>query len=237
MINVNRLLKVPVGMVGWVRSIEGAVKELQNTVRTLTTNTSAGSPKSYISTVPLQLNNRSGTVGELVVDDNELSLTAAWAGVRKLFSFTKLTRPAGGGTEDVPELDINAVGIKIRELPTKGNAANIYMDNNGTLYKQNSASKYKRDISEADTGDLIDILDRLYPVEYRMKTEGVEGDKYFGFIAEDVAGISAPAHRFVEWNGGEPSGVQYASLVVALTAGYQQLAERVTMLEDELGDK
>jgi hypothetical protein len=109
---------------------------------------------------------------------------------------------------------------------TTGNAANLYVDAGGLVYRSTSSLRYKSDVTDATHG-LADVL-KLRSVTYKAKNSG---DTVFGgLIAEEVhdAGLT----EFVAYDKeGRPDAIHYGNMVALLVKAVQELTARVAELE------
>jgi len=109
---------------------------------------------------------------------------------------------------------------------TTGNAANLYVDAGGLLYRSTSSLRYKSDVADAAHG-LADVL-KLRSVTYKAKNSG---DTVFGgLIAEEVhdAGLT----EFVAYDKeGRPDALHYGNMVALLVKAIQELEAKVAALE------
>ncbi|MCG7285350.1 hypothetical protein MHY85_05090 [Cellulomonas sp. ACRRI] len=115
---------------------------------------------------------------------------------------------------------------------TSSSAANMFLDNDGRIWKSTSARKYKQDIEDAevDPGAVL----RMQPRTWRDRAE-VERDpacttRYVGFIAEelDVLGLGQFVTRTPD---GEVEGIAYDRLVAAVIPVLKDLDARLKRLE------
>jgi len=144
---------------------------------------------------------------------------------------------------------------------TYSSAANIYVTSAGTLGRSTSASKYKLDISLADTEcfakDILDLSIKTWQdkatseayADYLTKVEnGEEVDlseedipylkKHYGLIAEDL--VSAGLEMFVQY--GEPDvngdmeveGIEYDRLWVTLIPIVKEQQEAIAIMQEEI---
>jgi hypothetical protein len=107
---------------------------------------------------------------------------------------------------------------------TTGSAANMFLDNQGTLYRSTSSIKYKTDIQDATHG-LAEVL-QLRPVTYKGKAD-FDGDKVFGgLIAEEVDAIGLT--EFVQYaDDGSPDALAYGQMVALCIKSIQELNAKV----------
>ena len=122
--------------------------------------------------------------------------------------------------------------IRLRTSDTTASAANVHMDASHIVYRVTSTLKSKVNVGDLAT-DSRTLL-QLRPVRFQDKREYTrDGDRakwHVGLIAEEVDALGLK--EFVHYdNDGEPEGVQYERLSVALLAIVQDLATRVTALE------
>ena len=112
---------------------------------------------------------------------------------------------------------VNALGSYSN---TTGSAANMFIGNDGYIYRSTSSLKYKSDIQPYARG-LADVL-ALRPVSFKDK----QGEGNFaGLIAEDLhaAGLT----EFVAYaDDGTPDAIHYPNMVALLVKAIQELADR-----------
>lgn len=103
---------------------------------------------------------------------------------------------------------------------TTANAANVYINSLGRLYRSTSGSKYKRNIKPVDLADIV-----LRPVRYQHT-----GDRrvHYGFVAEDLA---EQDKRLAVIEDGEVESYDDRALAAVLAAKINRLEERLTALE------
>ena len=114
---------------------------------------------------------------------------------------------------------------------TSANAANMFIDSNGTVFRSTSSLKYKTNVQDAVHG-LADVL-KLRSVTYQGKGEA-DGDTIFGgLIAEEVDAIGLK--EFVQYAAdGTPDALAYGSMVSLLAKAIQELNAKVTSLEEQV---
>ena len=109
---------------------------------------------------------------------------------------------------------------------TTANAANMYVDNTGVLYRSTSSLRYKSDVADATHG-LADVL-KLRSVTYKGKNDS---DTVFGgLIAEEVhdAGLT----EFVAYDKeGRPDALHYGNMVALLVKAVQELKAELEALK------
>lgn len=122
---------------------------------------------------------------------------------------------------------------------TTGNAASVYVDSNGFLYRSTSSLKYKTDVQDATHG-LAELL-TLRPVTYKSNRADASGSVpnavYGGLIAEEVheAGLT----EFVQYaDDGTPDALAYGHIVSLCIKAIQEqqaiiesLTARIAALE------
>ena len=122
---------------------------------------------------------------------------------------------------------------------TTGNAASVWVDSNGFLYRSTSSLKYKTDIQDAAHG-LAEVM-ALRSVTYKSNQPDVSGNVpdavYGGLIAEEVhdAGLT----EFVQYaDDGTPDALSYGNMVALCVKAIQDqqaiieaLEARITALE------
>jgi hypothetical protein len=112
---------------------------------------------------------------------------------------------------------------------TNGNAANVYVDSGGALYRSTSSLRYKSNVQDATHG-LADVL-KLRSVTYNAKNSG---DTVFGgLIAEEVheAGLT----EFVMYDkDGQPDALHYGNMVALLVKSIQEQQQQIDALKAEV---
>ena len=103
---------------------------------------------------------------------------------------------------------------------TTGNAANTFVNTDGTLLRSTSSLKYKKDVADATHG-LTDLL-KLRSVTYKGKNEA-DGEKTFGgLIAEEVHDVGLT--EFVHYStDGSPDALNYGNMVALCVKAIQEL--------------
>jgi hypothetical protein len=111
---------------------------------------------------------------------------------------------------------------------TSGNAANMVVGADGTLYRSTSSLKYKRDVKDYDKG-LAEVM-QMRPVYYKGKTDG--DTQFAGLIAEEIEELGLT--EFVQYaKDGTPDALAYSNMVALLVKGMQELKAEL----DELKSK
>ena len=110
-----------------------------------------------------------------------------------------------------------------------GNDANMWVDTDGGFYRSTSSIKYKTDVQDMQDSYADNILN-LRPVSYKS-TAGVDDSdhSHWGLIAEEVAEVDSRLIHIDE--NGDPSGVQYARIVVPLINIIKRQEARIAALE------
>lgn len=101
---------------------------------------------------------------------------------------------------------------------TTGSAANMFVDNTGTLFRSTSSLRYKSDVTNATHG-LADVL-KLRSVTYKATNSGET--VFGGLIAEEVhdAGLT----EFVAYDKeGRPDALHYGNMVALAFKAIQEL--------------
>ena len=112
---------------------------------------------------------------------------------------------------------------------TLGVAANMYVGNDGSLYRATSSIKYKTDVTDYDKG-LSEILS-LRSVYYKDKNAPTT--QYAGLIAEEVA--SAGMSEFIQVAAdGSPDGLSYSHMMSLVVNAFKQLNAKVEALEAQV---
>lgn len=125
--------------------------------------------------------------------------------------------------------------LRLRTDATTGSAANCFIDSTTQQIRRSTSSRrYKVLIRDADVD--LDAVRQLRPVRFKDKSEVLRvgadvASDHVGFIAEEVDELGL--REFVHYNGdGEPESVQYDRMVPALLLLINDLADRVTRLEN-----
>lgn len=115
---------------------------------------------------------------------------------------------------------------------TTGNAANVYVESNGILFRSTSSLKYKQDIEDMSYG-LNEAL-QVRPVTFAMK--GSDGQRRFaGLIAEDIDALGMT--EFVQYANDEtPDAINYANMVALSFKAIQELNAKVESLEARVAE-
>jgi hypothetical protein len=144
---------------------------------------------------------------------------------------------------------------------TSGNAANVFMANNGNIFRSTSVMADKTEVEDVDAGEAARLIKALRPVTYKRKGHE-SGPGFFGQIAEEVNDVDprlatldydtdeAQARRFTyamlnllglpyePLPEPELTPIHYDSpgMIALLIKHAQSLEERVAELEARLGD-
>lgn len=115
---------------------------------------------------------------------------------------------------------------------TTSSAANMFIDNDGRIWKSTSARKYKQDIEDAAI-DAAAVL-RMRPRTWRDRAE-VEKDpdtqtRYVGFIAEELDDLGL-GEFVTRTPDGDVEGIAYDRLVAAVIPVLRDLDSRLRALE------
>ena len=139
---------------------------------------------------------------------------------------------------------INTDGGLTRTVYAGGGTTGASINNNGTIIRTTSSSRYKQDISALEF-NYEDIL-ALEPKKFRLKEEAADNNEaryYAGFIAEEIA--QTPLSIFVgyqqtEDGGTRPDSVYYPELTTALLSAIKHqdgiiksLIGRIEVLENK----
>lgn len=115
---------------------------------------------------------------------------------------------------------------------TSSSAANMFLDNDGRIWKSTSARKYKQDIADAeiDPGSVLRMRPRTWRDKAEVGRDPHSDARYVGFIAEELVDLGLG--QFVtRASDGEVEGIAYDRLVAAVIPVLQDLDERVKRLE------
>lgn len=111
------------------------------------------------------------------------------------------------------------------------NAANMYVESNGLLYRSVSASKYKDDIQNMSYG--LDTVKQLRPVTYKLKGDATSNRRFAGLIAEEVNDLGLT--EFVQYDANnQPDALNYSHFVALAFKAIQELSAKVEELEARL---
>lgn len=114
---------------------------------------------------------------------------------------------------------------------TTGSAANLHVDNSGSLLRSTSSLRYKSNVETATHG-LAEVL-QLRSVTFNATNSG---DTIFGgLIAEEVHEVGL--HEFVVYNAdNEPDALHYGNMVALAFKAIQELNAKVEALEAKVAD-
>jgi hypothetical protein len=93
----------------------------------------------------------------------------------------------------------------------------------GGVWTNASSRELKEGITDLDAGEAMDALQHLTPVTYAYKNE--EGERYAGFIAEDVPDLVA---------SGDRKGLSPMDIVAVLTKVVQEQQKTIDELTSRL---
>jgi hypothetical protein len=106
---------------------------------------------------------------------------------------------------------------------TTANAANVYVESNGVLFRSTSSIKYKTDVQDATHG-LAEVL-KLRPVTYKGKNDG--NTIFGGLIAEEVDAIGLK--EFVQYDeDSNPDALAYGQMVAL---AFKAIQEQQALIE------
>jgi hypothetical protein len=129
-----------------------------------------------------------------------------------------------GITAPTERLDINGTA-RLRGIMTEPGSANVYVDNDGKLWKTASSKRYKTNIRDLE-GDPARVL-QLRPVKFQSKTTGSED---VGLIAEEVQQVLKDL--VMHDSEGRPDSVRYDRVALYLLEVVKTQQERITELEE-----
>lgn len=113
---------------------------------------------------------------------------------------------------------------------TNSNAANVWVNSDGSMYRSTSSIKYKKNVQNYSKG-LAEIL-QMRPVIYEGKCAIDEGKIFAGLIAEEIHDLGLT--EFVQYaEDGTPDALAYQNMVALLTKAIQELSAKVTALESK----
>jgi hypothetical protein len=112
---------------------------------------------------------------------------------------------------------------------TSGNAANMVVGADGTLYRSTSSLKYKTDIEDYNKG-LAEVL-RMRPVYYKSINEREKDLQFAGLIAEEIHELGLT--EFVQYaKDGTPDALAYSNMVALLVKAIQEQQEQINKLKN-----
>jgi hypothetical protein len=121
------------------------------------------------------------------------------------------------------DTDIVGLGSTLAYSLTNASAANVFVTVDGTLRRSTSSGEFK--INRELLGDTGGIVDSLDPVSFESTHVGDEGNRYTGFIAEEVAAV------YPEAAADDGQNYDVRALVAILWKEVQDLRQRVAQLE------
>jgi hypothetical protein len=111
---------------------------------------------------------------------------------------------------------------------TSGNAANMVVGADGTLYRSTSSLKYKTNVKTYDKG-LNEVM-QLNPVYYNSKNNREDGIQFAGLIAEEVHELGLT--EFVQYaEDGTPDALAYSNMVALAFKAIQEQTQIIKDLE------
>jgi len=168
--------------------------------------------------------NRGGAIGSDGALGGGLMLSASTTiGTANLF-----IDPSGdSGDPEVIIADGTVLRSKETYDDTSANAANVYINSAGRFFRATSSEKWKENITDIDT-DTSKIYN-LRPVNFDSTTDADNGKNFIGLIAEEVL------EEFPEGvqldKEGNPDGIQWDKITVAMLTEMKKLKERIEELE------
>jgi hypothetical protein len=111
---------------------------------------------------------------------------------------------------------------------TNSNAANVWVNSDGSLYRSTSSLKYKKNVENYTKG-LAEVM-KLRPVIYEGKFEIDEGKIFAGLIAEEVHELGLT--EFVQYaEDGSPDALSYSNMVSLLVKAIQEQQAQIEELK------
>ena len=134
----------------------------------------------------------------------------------------------GGGRFSVS--DNGNIGMPRTYGFTTSNAANLFIDSSGLLYRSTSSIKYKTNVKNYDKG--LDILSQMRPVYYNGNGDSDSGKTFAGLIAEEIHDLGLT--EFVQYaQDGTPDALAYSNMVSLLVKGIQELKAELDTLKNK----
>jgi hypothetical protein len=114
---------------------------------------------------------------------------------------------------------------------TSGNAANMVVGADGTLYRSTSSLKYKTDIEDYDKG-LAEVM-QMRPVYYKSINEREKDLTFAGLIAEEIQELGLT--EFVQYaEDGTPDALSYSNMASLLIKAIQELKTEIDSLKNQI---
>ena len=111
---------------------------------------------------------------------------------------------------------------------TSGNAANMVVGADGTLYRSTSSLKYKNNVRDYDKG--LDIINQMRPVYYNGINDG--NTLFAGLIAEEIHALGLT--EFVQYaKDGTPDALSYPNMIALLVKGIKELKQELDTLKNK----
>jgi hypothetical protein len=131
-------------------------------------------------------------------------------------------------------LSTGTAGLSPYSLTT-GNAANMFVDASGFLYRSTSSLKYKTEVQDAVHG-LTEVM-ALRPVTYKTNGTNAAGETptqvYGGLIAEEVH--AAGLNEFVQYaEDGTPDALSYGNMVSLCVKAIQEQQAMIEQLKADV---
>jgi hypothetical protein len=112
---------------------------------------------------------------------------------------------------------------------TSGNAANMVVGADGTLYRSTSSLKYKTDIVNYDKG-LAEVM-QIRPVYYKSINEREKDLTFAGLIAEEIEELGLT--EFVQYaEDGTPDALSYSNMISLLIKAIQEQQQQIDKLKN-----
>jgi hypothetical protein len=135
----------------------------------------------------------------------------------------------GGGRFSIS--DNGNIGMPRTHGFTTSNAANLFIDSNGLLYRSTSSIKYKININDYDKG--LNIISQMRPVYYNGTGDSDSEKTFVGLIAEEVDELGLT--EFVQYaEDGTPDALAYSNMVALLVKGIQELKAEIDSLKNQI---
>lgn len=129
--------------------------------------------------------------------------------------------------------DSHRGSIKLPDLAnyTTTKSANVYVSSGQNILRAESSKRVKKDIKDIELDLAENVIDNVDAVQFTSTASGDNGEKMYGFIAEDVAEVD---EKLVDFNDeGDPVNVEYDRIPAHHHRILQDHKQRIKNLEDE----
>lgn len=126
--------------------------------------------------------------------------------------------------------------IVVNAATATGGQQAMFVDRTGdlggwSLGRLTSSIKYKKNIEEYPTNELLEICSKLTPITYQGIEDSDDSQRRIGFIAEDVNKFIT---EVVNYHDGEPDSLMYGNMSAIAIGAIKELTKRIEVLEDRI---